>query len=308
MPTSQLPTILAKIRQVFDLEQLLQTPVSQTYTIDYYTKTNFFYRRFHSKQGAMHFPLYWNDAIKSHELGLQQQALLVKQQIEAIGARHIVELGSGQGYNSRLLANQKSSLQFTGIDLTPLHVQQANDKAAALPNLHFEQGNFEALSFASQSFDLAFGVETLCHAHDSRKVFAEAHRVLKSGSRLIVFDGFHVKKDRDMNAAEQQAVELLALAFAVQQFKELETWTQQAEAAHFKILTKTDFSQAILPNLTNLKGGASRFFDYPKLIKIATKIGLLPRVYAIHVIAGMLAAVLIEEGVIGYFEVVLEKE
>ena len=307
MPDSKLPSVLHKIRRVFDTEALLQRDVSKQYTVDYYTKTNFFYRHFHSKKGAMHFPLYWHEGIKGHDDGLQQQALFVQAQATMLQASHILELGSGQGYNSCLLANWLPNIQFTGIDLTPLHVQQASEKTATLSNLHFVQGNFEALSFENNSFDIAFGVETLCHAHDSLKVFTETYRILKPNGRMIVFDGFHTKKRAAMTEAECQAVDLLALAFAVQEFKEIERWMEKACQAGFKVLAKKNIALAILPNLKTLEQGANRLFTYPTLTKIATKIGLLPQFSAIHAIAGMLAPTLIEEGVIGYFQVVLEK-
>ena len=304
---SQLPTILAKIERVFDTQQLLHTSISNDYTVDYYTKTNFFYRRFHSKRGAMHFPLYWKDTIRGHNDGLQQQALTVKESADKLNAKNILELGSGQGYNSCLLAKWLPEVQCTGIDLTPLHVKQANQKASALPNLHFIQGNFETLPFDSDSFDIAFGVETLCHAHHSNKVFAEAYRVLSSGGRFIVFDGFHTKKKSDMSEAENLSVELLALAFAVQEFKEIGRWMAQAEGAGFTIFVKKDISPAILPNLNTLQQGADKLFSYPKITKLATKIGLLPTFSAIHAIAGMLAPTLIAEKVIGYFQIVMQK-
>ena len=109
--------------------------------------------------------------------------------------KRILEVGCGKGFNSVYLASQCPARNFVGIDLTPLHVALAQKAGQALANLRFARGNFQQLDFPDHSFDLVFGVETLCHASDVAEVYAELFRVLRPGGRVVIFDGYRLSGD-----------------------------------------------------------------------------------------------------------------
>lgn len=178
---------LSKVRQIFNVNRVLQD-FSRDITVPYYTQSEYGYSKFHSQQDCVHLALN-EDGIFSEE-GYYGQPRTVSAQIQAIGARQVLELGSGKGFNSSFLAQEHPEVQFQGFDLTPLHVSLANKKAAALSNLTFQVGDFNLLPFPDQSFDIIFGVDCLCHAQEAQITLAKIRRVLKPDGRLVVFDGY----------------------------------------------------------------------------------------------------------------------
>lgn len=121
--------------------------------------------------------------------GYYGQARIVQGYLRG-GQERVLELASGKGFNSTYLARANPDQTCIGVDLTPKHIAMAKRADHDLPNLGFQLGDFQALPFKSSSFDLAFVCESICHATDMEKALSEAHRVLRPGSKLIVFDGF----------------------------------------------------------------------------------------------------------------------
>ena len=86
-----------------------------------------------------------------NEDGYYEQARIVSRHIDELHADNVLELASGKGFNSVFLARQYPHVRFRGIDITPSHVSQAQSRATGLTNLSFEIGNFQALSFGTQT-------------------------------------------------------------------------------------------------------------------------------------------------------------
>ncbi len=76
-----------------------------------------------------------------------------------------------------------------GIDPSSIFIERARQFGAALTNLTFQEGYANQLSFADSHFDVAIFHTTLCHLSDPKGALQEAHRVLKPGGHLAIFDG-----------------------------------------------------------------------------------------------------------------------
>ena len=99
-----------------------------------------------------------------------------------------LEIGCGTGAVTRVLAQLPGVKEAVGIDPSPVFI----DQARALANddrLSFHVGDGRALPFTDRSFDLVVFHTTLCHIPDGQQALREAHRVLRSGGWLSVFDG-----------------------------------------------------------------------------------------------------------------------
>jgi ubiquinone/menaquinone biosynthesis C-methylase UbiE len=120
----------------------------------------------------------------------QQQAMLREHLSEIAlppGARAL-EIGCGTGAVSRALARW-SNLTVVGVDPSPIFLKRARELSADLPGVAFLQGDGRSLSFPDGSFDLALFHTTLCHVPDPLSALREAHRILRPGGLLSVFDG-----------------------------------------------------------------------------------------------------------------------
>jgi SAM-dependent methyltransferase len=101
----------------------------------------------------------------------------------------VLEVGSGTGAVCRDLAGWPGVGRVVGIDLSPFLVQRARELALGISNLRFEEADGRDLPFDSASFDVVVFHTTLCHLPRPEAALAEAHRVLRPGGWLAIFDG-----------------------------------------------------------------------------------------------------------------------
>jgi SAM-dependent methyltransferase len=106
------------------------------------------------------------------------------------GAR-VIDVGSGAGFDSFIAAAQVgASGRVVGVDMTDEMLDKSRETAAALgyKQVEFREGLAEALPIDDGWADVVIsnGVINLCA--DKRAVFAEIHRVLRTGGRLQFAD------------------------------------------------------------------------------------------------------------------------
>jgi SAM-dependent methyltransferase len=101
----------------------------------------------------------------------------------------VLEIGSGTGAISRMLADWPKVRAVVGVDPSPDLLARARQLAAGLPNVSFQQGDGRDLPFETASFDVVVIHRVLSHVPEPEAVLAEAGRVLRPGGSLAVFDG-----------------------------------------------------------------------------------------------------------------------
>lgn len=118
------------------------------------------------------------------------------QQLEAAADDRILEIGFGGGVNLPSLLEDAAFV--AGVDRSPSVVRRANARfvqAVTEAKAVFREANVESLPFESASFNKACTVNTIYFWPSLEKGFAEIHRVLAPGGRLVV--GFLPKEWMD---------------------------------------------------------------------------------------------------------------
>jgi SAM-dependent methyltransferase len=110
---------------------------------------------------------------------------LVGSELDA-GYERSLEIGAGTGYFSLNLLLAGVVQEATCTDISPGMVTTLGENAARLGlNVKTARADAESLPFASDSFDLVLGHAVLHHLPDLKRAFAEFHRVLRPGGRII---------------------------------------------------------------------------------------------------------------------------
>ena len=102
------------------------------------------------------------------------------------GFERSLEVGAGTGYFSLNLLRAGVVREATCTDISPGMVRTlaANAERLGLP-VKALRADAESLPFADRSFDLVLGHAVLHHLPDLERAFAEFHRVLRPGGRIV---------------------------------------------------------------------------------------------------------------------------
>ncbi len=106
--------------------------------------------------------------------------------ITAAGLGEALEIGAGTGYFGLNLLRAGVIDALTCADISPGMLAALADNAARLrADVGTVVADAEALPFEDQSFDLVFGHAVLHHLPHLDRAFAEIHRVLRAGGRIL---------------------------------------------------------------------------------------------------------------------------
>ncbi len=103
--------------------------------------------------------------------------------IDFVKGKKVLDIASGEGYGSNLLANYAQ--QVIGVDISQeaiLHSSLLYKKE----NLTFKHGSILDIPFPDYSFDVVVSFETLEHILDHETTMSEFRRVLKPDGLLII--------------------------------------------------------------------------------------------------------------------------
>jgi SAM-dependent methyltransferase len=229
---------------------------------DYFTSTEAQYSGVHSPEGSVHFALAPDGRL--HPDGFLEHARIVEGFVRQIGARHVLEIGSGKGINSTYLARRNPRVSFAGVDITPLHVRIASERGAGLANLRFVECDFHRLAqWKDQSLDVVFDVEAGCYADSPDKLrasFAELRRVLRPGGLFVTFGWCRANGFDGLARRTRLAVELVERAWVLRQFPVERSWEQAAREAGFTPGERRDLRAASMPSILRLYRQAWLFY------------------------------------------------
>ncbi len=247
----------------YDLNALLEDRIDNQSIATYYKRSDFFYNLVHSRGGhSIHMGLSDDGFYK--KLDFTQQAKFVAEYITD-SSKKVLEIGAGKLFNTKFLAKSFPDNQFTAMDLPNRNFL----KSRAPKNVSLLEGDFNDLSvFPENSFDIVFGVETVCHAKSKKHVLGEIHRVLKPGGKLILFDGYDVRPQDEMSEIERRASRLTWAAMRVP-FNDIFVGDMRRyfDELHFKDVSFNDLSEKIRPTLRRLDRKSCFYFTHPRFMK-----------------------------------------
>lgn len=145
---------------------------------------------------AMHFG-YDVEGRRTHHEAVEQGNRVCADLVRVGPGDRVLDAGCGVGGSSLWLAAARGA-EVVGITVVPSQVERARRVAAErglADRVRFEVADYLATPFPSRSFDVAWAMESLCHAADKAAFYREMARLLKPGGRLVVAEYMRVARD-----------------------------------------------------------------------------------------------------------------
>lgn len=283
--------------------------VSNETISDYYSKSAFYFEKFHSSEGAMHLPISFSDKTP-HKIKLLYQADLINEVINKYDYCNVLELGCGMGFNTNYLAKKNPSKKFTGLDLTSNNIKKAKLKSKELNNTFYYQHDFDKASIVDKDiqYDLIFAIETLCYSKNIIELINNLRNKLSENGRIIIFDGY-VKCNAiaPTKEFEKRAYRLLSWGFALNKFQNLDDILRSEKLFSLNIEHTKDYTENILSNYLAFQKGAKKALSYPFLLKILLKTRIISVAVIKQISAGVLVPYFLDNGYLGYYRLELTK-
>lgn len=176
---------------------ILEADCYKNKIVDYYQYSQEHYRIFWNldESLAMHMG-YWNVFTFTLKEALTNLNDVLAETVDVKPSDYILDAGCGVGGSSIYLA-EKHGCKVVGITLSDNQVNYANQAALnkkVVPIPNFKKMDFSHTDFESESFDIVWAIESVCHEKEKAEFMKEAFRILKKGGRLILADYFSRKE------------------------------------------------------------------------------------------------------------------
>jgi len=157
----------------------------------------------------------------SHGITIDQ----VMPKLELKAGDTVLDLGCGNGWATRQLAQAAPGVQAIGIDVAPDMIARAEELHSYTIRARYDVGTFEHLEFADGHFSRAFSMEAIYYAIDLDKALTELHRVLGHGGRIDIVIDFYAERPGTKVWADHTGVDMHYLS--------IDEWKAAFERAGF---------------------------------------------------------------------------
>lgn len=222
--------------------------------IRYYDESYWDYRTswLNTENLAIHYG-YWDQGTRGHNEALVNMNRALANAAAIRPEARILDAGCGVGGSAIWLGEQLGA-RVTGITLSNAQVQLAerNARRRGVDNrVDFQVMDFCATSFPARTFDVVWGIESICHALDKREFLREAFRLLRPGGVLVCADGYARK--RQYSEAEWRHVEICLNGWQIPNLSRPEDFEGYLRDAGFGEIRFEDATAKIMPSARRLR-------------------------------------------------------
>ena len=176
----------------------------------------------------------------------------------------IADLGCGVGSVARFAAKKYKLTSVTGVTIVDYQImkgQSMNEKDGLSNRVSIIKDSFENLQFKDESFTHAYALESACYARGSGKglFVAEMARVLKSGGRFCIADGF-LKHNRKLPRLFNYLYKKIIKYWALPGFGNINDFKEQLELQGLKDISIREISLRIAPSVSYVPWTCINFF------------------------------------------------
>lgn len=223
---------------------------------------------------SLHYGYYDADH-RRHKTAVLNMNRVLAEQARVKQGDKILDAGCGVGGSCLWLA-EHYDVQCTGINISEYQLTKAR-KLAKKKNLDsridYQVRSYLDTGFEDNTFDVVWGMESVCYAENKKEFLEEAYRILKPGGRIAVADGFL----NDINPEERYEGMLRDWldGWAVPNLWGQERFKKDLADVGFKNIDLTDGSKNVVPSSHRMwvvSQLAKRVIGIAEFLKIRNKV------------------------------------
>ena len=127
------------------------------------------------------------EKMESHHLDITQKTLRL---MELAPGQHILDLGCGAGWATRLLSKAASQVgataQVVGLDVSDEMIRLAHESSDGIDNIEYVCGSASQIPWQNDFFDRVLSVESFYYYPDQELALKELYRVMAPGGLLFI--------------------------------------------------------------------------------------------------------------------------
>lgn len=241
----------------------------------YYDELQSTYNNFWMKKTlAMHVG-FWDHDTKNFEASLLNENRYVVDALDLNDGDIVLDAGCGVGGTAIYLAERRD-VRVHGISINENQIDLADEHRAARnveDRTTFSAQNYLATDFADESFDSAYAIESMCHAHSKREFLAEMWRVLKPGGRLVIIDEF--RADRVLDSRERRLLDDWLTGWAVPNMLTRAEFDAEMADTGFSLTRDANVTDKVMKSASIIRRVGMAFFLFDYVLSMGGRGGLV---------------------------------
>jgi cyclopropane fatty-acyl-phospholipid synthase-like methyltransferase len=269
--------------------------------LNYFDNTMIIYRLY--SKNHLHFGI-WNRNTSNKEESLLNLTKYVCTLLDIKSNDVILDAGCGVGGSTRYIASTYG-VKIAGINISHLQLQKAVRLSKNMKNgslIKYFKQDYTETSFPPRTFTKIFGIESICHSSDKRKFTDEAYRLLKSGGKIVIADGY--RKREDLENYERNLFRRFLKGWAVPNLESFDSIEQILDSSGFKNIKSHDITNQIIRASWRIHLSAKQV--YPVLY-VLTKLKILNGALYDHCEGAYTQKKLIDRDILRYGVITAEK-
>lgn len=218
--------------------------------VHYYNTSHWLYQLlvYSRKSLGMHHG-FWDSSTTNLEEAMLNENQEIIDLAKIIKHHKVLDAGCGVGGTVIYIA-KKTEAHVTGITIVPKQIKLAKKYAKEKEVSHLTEfllRNYTDTKFPNNSFDLIYGIESVCHAKSKLAFLKEAYRILKPGGIIIIADGYSSRSVK--NEKERKIINDFNKAFALHELITPKQMTQALSQSNFINIKTFNKTEAVKPTI-----------------------------------------------------------